>query len=73
MEFDFEIIDLKKASAFLKQKLKIGDVRNLKEGRSLITGNIVVNLAAAHRDDVKDKNDYYRTNVVGAINVNQNP
>ena len=65
---DFEIIDLKKSKRFSKQS-KIGDVRNLKEIKSLINGNIVVNLAAVHRDDVKDKNDYYRTNVVGAINV----
>ncbi len=65
---DFEIIDLKKSRRYSK-KSKVGDIRNLSEIKSLINGDIVVNLAAVHRDDIKDKNDYYKTNVVGAINV----
>ena len=65
---DFEIIDLKKSRRFSK-KSKVGDIRNLSEIKSLINGDIVVNLAAVHRDDIKDKNEYYKTNVVGAINV----
>ena len=31
--------------------------------RKTITGDVVVNLAAAHRDDVRDKSEYQRTNV----------
>ena len=32
-----------------------------------VTGDVVVNLAAIHRDDVTDKDAYYRTNVLGAL------
>ena len=35
----------------------------------MITGDIVVNLAEVHRDDVRDKTEYKRTNVGGAKNV----
>ena len=34
-----------------------------------ITGDVVVNLAAVHRDDVRDKSEYQRTNVDGAENI----
>ena len=37
--------------------------------RKTITGEVVVNLAAVHRDDVGDKSEYQRTNVDGAENV----
>ena len=65
---DFEIIDLKMSNQF-PNKSKIGDVRDVNSLRQTITGDIVVNLAAVHRDDVKDKSDYQRTNVDGASNV----
>lgn len=65
---DFEIIDLKMSSQF-PDKCKIGDVRDLKSLRDTITGDVVVNLAAVHRDDVRDKSEYQRTNVDGAQNV----
>lgn len=65
---DFEIIDLKISKRFAKY-CKIADVRDLGNLRKAITGNIVINLAAIHRDDVKDKEDYYKTNVVGAKNI----
>ena len=32
---------------------KIGDVRDIESMRNTITGQVVVNLAAIHRDDVK--------------------
>lgn len=65
---DFEIIDLKMSSQF-PDKCKIGDVRDLKSLRDAITGDVVINLAAVHRDDVRDKAEYQRTNVDGAQNV----
>ena len=37
--------------------------------REAITGDVVVNLAAVHRDDVRDKSEYQRTNVDGTENV----
>lgn len=65
---DFEIIDIRKSHQF-PSKYKFGDVRDLQSLRSAITGDVVVNLAAAHRDDVQDKSEYHQTNVVGAQNV----
>jgi len=51
------------------EKCKIGDVRDVDSLRAAITGDVVVNLAAVHRDDVRDKSEYQRTNVDGAENV----
>jgi len=65
---DFEIIDLKMSNQF-PDKCKIADVRDADTLRNTITGDVVVNLAAVHRDDVRDKSEYQRTNVDGAENV----
>lgn len=65
---DFEIIDLKMSNQF-PEKCKIADVRDVESLRKTITGDVVVNLAAVHRDDVRDKTEYQRTNVDGAENV----
>lgn len=65
---DFEIIDLKISNEF-PDKCKIADVRDLHSLRETITGDIVVNLAAVHRDNVRDKSEYQRTNVDGAENI----
>ena len=65
---DFEIIDLKMSNQF-PEKCKIADVRDPATLRNAITGDVVVNLAAVHRDDVRDKSEYWRTNVDGAENV----
>ena len=65
---DFEIIDLKISNQF-PEKCKIADVRDIDILREKITGDVVVNLAAVHRDDVREKADYQRTNVDGAENV----
>ena len=65
---DFEIIDLKMSNQF-PEKCKIADVRDVDTLRNTITGDVVVNLAAVHRDDVRDKSEYQRTNVDGAENV----
>ena len=65
---DFEIIDLKMSKQF-PEKCKIADVRDVETLRDTITGDVVVNLAAVHRDDVRDNSEYQRTNVDGAENV----
>ena len=65
---DFEIIDLKISNQF-SEKCKIADVRDINSLRQTITGDVVVNLAAIHRDDVRDKTNYNLTNVHGAENV----
>ena len=65
---DFEIIDLKMSNQF-PEKCKIADVRDPETLRHTITGDVIVNLAAVHRDDVRDKTEYQRTNVDGAENV----
>ena len=65
---DFEIIDLKMSNQFA-EKCKIADVRDAESLRGAITGDVVVNLAAVHRDDIRDKFEYQRTNVEGAGNV----
>ncbi len=69
-QIPFEIIDLKVSGRF-PEKSKIGDVRDLASLRSAVSGAVVINLAAVHRDDVTDKSDYQRTNVVGAQNIAQ--
>ena len=65
---DFEIIDLKISNQF-PERCKIADVRDAETLRNTITGDVVVNLAAVHRDDVRDNSEYQRTNVDGAENV----
>lgn len=68
MQQDFEIIDLKKSNQF-PNKCKLADVRDAETLRKTITGDVVVNLAAVHRDNVRNKIEYQQTNVDGAENV----
>lgn len=65
---DFEIIDLKSSRSFPKQS-KIADIRSLDALRSAMMGDVVVHLAAVHRDDVRDQSLYARTNIDGTQNV----
>lgn len=67
-QIEFEIIDLKMSRQF-PEYCKIGDVRDRDNLKDLITGNIIINLAALHRDNEKNKYDYYATNVIGAENI----
>ena len=67
-EINFEIIDLKNSQQF-PERTKIGDVRSIDDMKNLITGDLVINLAAVHRDDVKDSTQYYATNVQGMANI----
>ncbi len=65
---DFEIIDLKMSNQF-SQKCKIGDIRNLEILSKVITGDIVVHLAAVHSDNLRNKSEYQQTNVNGTENI----
>lgn len=69
-QITFEIIDIKPSQRF-PEKCKIADVRDIESLRDTITGDVVLNLAAIHRDDVLDKSEYYHTNVEGAVNIAQ--
>ena len=48
---------------------KIGNVQNIFALSDRVTGNIFVNLAAAHCDDIYYKEAYYLTNGFGAYNL----
>jgi len=65
---NFEIIDLKPSLRF-PERTKIADIRDINALRNSITGNIIVHLAAVHRDDVRDKSLYATTNVDGTRNL----
>ena len=60
-----EILDLV-ISAKFRECSRICDIRDGDGLKSHIKGQTVVNLAAVHRDDVTDPNEYYSTNVEGA-------
>ncbi len=67
-QIPFEIIDLKTSVRF-PEKTKIADIRVKDTLRKAITGDVVVNLAAVHTDDVSDPNAYTSTNVDGTRNL----
>ena len=66
----FEIIDIKPSKQF-PDKCKIGNIFDIDAMRKMISGEVIVNLAAVHRDDVDDLSEYHRTNVDGAKNIAQ--
>lgn len=67
-EIQFEIIDIKPPEKYLN-KYKYADVREKTQLAEMISGSVVINLAAEHRDDILDKNSYFKTNVLGAKNI----
>lgn len=64
-QVDFRIGDLNNSASFF-DKSDILDVRSEVNLGTKLTGDIVVNLAAVHRDDITDPDEYYSTNVEGA-------
>ena len=64
-QLNFLICDLQKSESFC-DKSSILDVRSIKDLRSKLQGNVAVNLAAIHRDNIPDPDEYYSTNVEGA-------
>jgi len=67
-QIPFEIIDLVPSKQF-PDKTKIADIRDKASLQNTIDGQVVVNLAAVHTDDVSDVNAYFETNVAGAKNL----
>ena len=61
----FYIRDLRESEDF-PEKSQIVDVRSPADLRDKLIGDVAVNLAAVHRDDVVDPEEYYSTNVEGA-------
>ncbi|HAB39305.1 MAG TPA: UDP-N-acetylglucosamine 4-epimerase [Rhodobacteraceae bacterium] len=70
LQIPFEIVDLKLSTKFAGYTT-LADVRDIHSLRKAVMGNVVVNLAAVHRDDVSNKNEYFATNVQGAANIAQ--
>ncbi len=66
-KIDFQIIDIKKSIRF-PNHFVYADVRILDELRKSISGDVLVNLAAVHRDD-NTHSEYNDTNVKGTENI----
>ena len=66
----FHIIDLKQSKSF-PDLTTIRDIRDIEAMRQHMDGDVVVNLAAVHRDDVLESKAYYDTNVEGSRVVAQ--
>lgn len=64
-QISFGIHDLKPSRRFPK-KTEVVDIRKIEEMRNANHYDTVINLAAVHRDDVTDPNEYFSTNVEGA-------
>lgn len=62
---EFSVGDLQTSRAF-PDRSDVLDIRMREELCAELKGDIVVNLAAVHRDDVNDPDEYYSTNVEGA-------
>lgn len=62
---EFCIGDLRQSEKF-PESSQLLDVRSAPDLKDKLYGNVVVNLAAVHRDDIIDLNEYYSTNVEGA-------
>lgn len=66
---EYKIID-KQPSPFFNDRVSIADIRNLVEIESGInTGDVIINLAAEHKDNVSPKSLYDQVNVQGARNI----
>ena len=64
-QIGFWIGDLVESPIF-PEKAEILDIRSNGDLESKIYGDVVINLAAIHRDDISDPDEYYSTNVTGA-------
>jgi nucleoside-diphosphate-sugar epimerase len=64
-QISFRIADKVQSTEF-NHKHVFTDVRSNADLSANICGDVVVNLAAVHRDDITDPKEYYSTNVEGA-------
>lgn len=67
---EFEVIDLVPSRQF-SSRSRIADIRDRDALSAALSGQVVVHLAAAHRDDLRDPAEYFRTNVDGTRNICQ--
>lgn len=65
---EFEIVDIKPSKTF-PCRSRIADICDIDELEACVDGDVVVHLAAVHRDDVTDKDAYERVNVRGTDNL----
>lgn len=65
---NFQIFDNVK-SKFFPEKYLRGDIRNSEELRQIADSDILINLAAVHRDDVRPLSLYDEINVEGSKNI----
>lgn len=61
---EFEIIDIRPSRRF-PDRTRIADIRDPVALDAALTGHRIINLAAVHRDDVRDVTEYDSTNVEG--------
>ncbi len=65
---EFAVID-KIISKTFPDKTVLADVRDIEGLRKAVDGEVIINLAAEHRDDVRPKSLYGEVNVQGARNL----
>ena len=59
------VVDFQESKIF-PGTTELVDIRNKLDLKKRLNGSVVVNLAAVHRDDITDPDEYYSTNVEGA-------
>ena len=64
----FEIIDLSKSRSF-PERTHIADIRDQNILEHKVKGDVIIHLAAVHRDDVRPLSLYHDTNVQGTQNL----
>lgn len=64
----FEILDVRESLVF-SRACRTVDITDLEELCEAVSGRTIVHLAAEHRDDIRDRSRYQKTNVDGTKNV----
>lgn len=64
----FEILDVRESPVFSGSCRQV-DITNLDQLFQAVSGETIVHLAAEHRDDIRDRTRYEKTNVDGTKNV----
>ena len=67
-QIPFEIIDVKPSRRYPENTI-VADIRDIDALRRSVTGDVIIHLAAVHRDDVRDSSLYTSTNVEGTKNI----
>lgn len=65
LQRNFKIFDLVVSESHREESVLV-DIRSKEGLTASLTGGSIVNLAAVHRDDISDPEEYYSTNVEGA-------